>query len=180
MLRSLSFYSVIIYLFSCSNETWQRLFTPPDNVKNISTLNIVLDTDVRLKTALSKQNIVKDVWVFSFNGTLMGNVELPIKEYFTNFVNLSLKSTVYSHVITNGKHQLFEVYRVTPFSELTITLLCQLESHSHKVEFLNKKPVYERRNNLTDVHLRIGVIMENSLVSSDSTVKKISLKRYYW
>ena len=160
-------------IFSCSNETLQRLFTSQDNIKNISTLNIVLNTEERVKTSLSKQNFVKDVWVFIINETRLGDVRQPIREYFTDFSKLSLKSTVYSLVITDGKQLLFEVYRATPYSQLTMTLICQLDSQSQKIEFLNKKPIYERRTNLTGVHLRVGVMMDNVLISSDTKVNHL-------
>jgi hypothetical protein len=100
-----------ICAFSCSNETLQRLFSPQENVKNISTLNIVLDTDEIVKTDISKQNFVKNVWVFIINGSLDGKGIQPVREYFTNFLNISLKSSAYSFVKRQGKEQLFEVYR---------------------------------------------------------------------
>jgi len=119
------------------------------------------------------------LWIVIFNATSAENVKQPIKEYFTNFLYLSQKSTVYSLVITNPNLLLFEVYRMTSLSELTITLLCQLESQSQRVEFLDKKPVYERRKNLTGVHLQIGVLMKSIFISSDNEVQflfSLSLK----
>ncbi len=142
-----------------------------DSYRHGLSLNIVFDDEEIRKKLLGEHSFENGLWIVIFNATSAENVMHPIKEYFTNFLYLSLKSTVYSLVITNQNMLLFEVYRISSLSELTITLLCQLESQSQRVEFLDKKPVYERRKNLTGVHLQIGVLMRSMFISSDKEVQ---------
>jgi hypothetical protein len=156
---------------SCRNVNLQRLSSPLETLGSTPTLNIVNDHFEMMKAYFVEQSFTNHLWTVIFNATSMEGGRQLIKQYFTNFFNLNLKSKMFPLVLIDQKLQLWEVYRVASDSDLTISLACQLDIQSERVEFLNKKPLYERRNNLRGVHLQVGVMMKSMFISSDKEVK---------
>ena len=115
---------------------------------------------------LPNQKFGTKPWLFIFyNNTTTSekNVRDTIEEEFFIFKSIAYNSRVYAQVVTNERLFLFEVYKVTQNSTLTIFMLCQMNLEHLKVEFLNDKNIWQRRKNLTRANLKIGIMLDNSL-----------------
>ncbi len=103
-----------------------------------------------------------------------------ISEIFTSFPGLSLllNSKMFVAIGTSENScALFEVYKVTPASNLTITRLCNYDQTVKNST--ETKNIWERRKNLKGVNFRVGVMATNSLISTDNKVPgDIFLKKF--
>ena len=112
-------------------------------------------------------------WLFIFYNdktTSEKNVRDTIEEEFLIFKSIAYNSRVYVQVVTEERLFLFEVYKVTQNSTLTISMLCQMNLEHLKVEFLNDKNIWQRRKNLTGANLKIGIILDHPLTFNGKKV----------
>jgi hypothetical protein len=131
---------------------------------------------------LPKQISGSQPWLFilHFNTSMHEKiVKEIIEEEFSIFKSIAFNSRINVQVLTIQRIFFFEVYRVTPNSNLTITLMCLMNSESLKVDFLNTKDMWQRRNNLAEVNLKIGIMFDDQLVVKGSEVT-FRFKRFFF
>ncbi len=107
------------------------------------------------------ENFEKDSWLFHFQFQLNYSDQLvhsSIRNYFSRFPNINLKSRIYVLSIMPNNLKLYEVYQKMKGMEITIAELCKLESNNEleKREIKNGNQLWSRRKNLTGVHLKVA------------------------
>ena len=106
-------------------------------------------------------------WLFIFYNSTTTNekyVRDAIEEEFLVFKSIAYNSRVYVQVVTNERLFLFEVYKVTQNSTLTISMMCQMNLVTLNVDKLDKRNIWQRRKNLSDVNLRVGIMVNHALI----------------
>ena len=120
---------------------------------------------IRIKEKIKDKIMLKNYIIFSDKNKTNDekNVRDTIEEEFLIFKSIAYNSRVYVQVVTKERLFLFEVYKVTQNSTLTISMLCQMNLEPLKVEFLNDRNIWQRRKNLTGVNLKIGIMLDHPL-----------------
>jgi hypothetical protein len=116
------------------------------------------------------------VWLITFKFEANNSdaaILSTIKEYFQNFVGLNIKTRIYVIATSNGKIEMFEVYRKGSNLEMTIQLLCKLNGEI--AEYVNTDDIWTRRKNLTGVSFQVGFIPNNMLFLKNNEVMKTEL-----
>ena len=117
------------------------------------------------------QNLLIVEFIFDVRITAPTNIESELGHYFESFgTAISLVSQIYAFVSTKNASLVFEIYKKMPSMNLTVTLLCEINNGDGKIEHININNVWIRRKDLSGVHLKVGCIDNNPLISTKDTV----------
>ena len=130
-------------------------------------LNLVLKEDFYQAGANDTvyQYFDKDVWIFQM---VSGNTN-EFKTFFSRFTNITLQSKIYSTAEANPE-KLFEIYRKSSKSDLTISQFCTFQESSGSINMRGPQDIWLRRKNLEGVHFNIGCILSSSFSKQNSQV----------
>ncbi len=116
-----------------------------------------------------------NIWLFEFSfeyTNTQEGLQSVIINHFNNFSNILLLSEIYVLTSFNNTFQVFEVYRKSTTSNMTVMLLCQITKN--ETIFLNKNEIWTRRKDLSGVHFYIGCIKYFPLVFKSDEVIVLS------
>jgi len=111
------------------------------------------------------------VWLITF--TFKANdsdatILSKINQYIQSFNGLNIKTRIYVISTSNGKIEMFEVYRKGPNLDLIIQLLCKI--NGQRVVYVNTDDIWTRRKNLTGVNFQVGITSNNILFLKNNEV----------
>jgi hypothetical protein len=112
-------------------------------------------------------------WIFLFyNSQTLSFSFLSsfLSDYFKNFHKIAVDSGIYILVYSENNALLFEVYRKSPTSNVTVSLLCNLNHNTDVAEKFLEKDILVRRKDLTGVHLKIGYVPNRSFFFENNEV----------
>ena len=164
--------------FSCNNSFYRfysKSVLPVEADEGSINLVMKLNKEIlsQILDYLPNQMFGTKPWLFIFYNdktTSEKNVRDTIEEEFLIFKSIAYNSRVYVQAVTKERLFLLEVYKVTQNSTLTISMLCQMNLVTLKVDNLDKRNIWQRRKNLTDVNLRVGIIVDHSLINKGPKV----------
>ena len=91
------------------------------------------------------------------------------KTFFSRFTNITLQSKIYSTAEANPE-KLFEIYRKSSKSDLTISRFCTFQESSGSINVRGPQDIWLRRKNLEGVHFNIGCILSSSFFKQSGQV----------
>ena len=109
-------------------------------------------------------------WLFTLHYNISSseeNVKELIYEEFKNFKSVAFNSRMYVQAATIDRLFLFEFYKVTPNSRLTISQLYRIHLDTLKIEFVEKKNIWQRRKNLSEANFKIGLMLEHTSITNE-------------
>jgi hypothetical protein len=101
-----------------------------------------------------------ETWIFIFNfrwNTTEDFIVASVHDFFRDMVFITLNANIYIVARTESL-LMFEIYKKSFNSGLTINLLCEVEMAEKELQRKNQLKKWNRRSDLTGVHFLVGYI----------------------